>query len=77
MTEKITDEQREAIQGRVDKWHELRDWYAKAEQLKEEGQEEVTIPIEVFLYAKEVPKNVESFWRQTITMLRHAGEITA
>ena len=62
----ITEAERKAIKERCHEWVRLRDWYDKAEQIQEQGESEITVPIEVFLYAKQVPKNVEKFWKQVI-----------
>jgi hypothetical protein len=70
---KITEAELAAIKDRCQKWDELQGWYDKARELQEEGETEITIPIEMLLLAQEIPKSVEKFWRDAIAMIRRAG----
>ena len=69
----ITEAERKAIKERCKLWEQLREWYDKAEQLEEGGESEITVPIEIFLYAKQIPKSVEKFWKQVIVDRLRSG----
>jgi len=69
----ITEAERATIKERCEKWDELQGWYDKAKELQENGRTEITISIETFLLAKEIPKSVEKFWRETIAMRMRMG----
>ena len=58
------------LKDRFAKWEELRELYVKAEELQEQGVKEITIPVDLLLVARDIPRSLEKFymslfWRAT------------
>jgi hypothetical protein len=62
----ITDAEKSILKDRFQQWNDLQELYCKAEQLKEEGAETIEVPIDVFLFAKSIPRNTEEFWKKIV-----------
>jgi len=60
--EYLSDVERLAVKDRFDKWSKLKDFYNQAENLKLQGEENITLPIDIFLLARDIPKNMEKFY---------------
>ena len=51
------------VKDRISQWSQLREYYVMAEELKSQGKVEITLPIDVFLLAKDIPKSIEMFYK--------------
>lgn len=52
------------LMDRFKGWEQLEEYYLKAQDLREQGETDITLPIDVFLRGKEARKSLEVFCRQ-------------
>jgi hypothetical protein len=60
--DKFSDIEKKALKERYGKWQELKEQYVRAEELLAQGVKEITVPIDLFLVGRDVPKSLEMFF---------------
>ena len=52
------------VKERGEKWAGWRELCVRAERLKEQGETEMTVSIELLLLARDIPRSIERFYSQ-------------
>ena len=50
----FTEIEKNILKDRYEKWSQLKEFYATAEKLKESGEKEIVVPIELFLLSRDL-----------------------